>query len=824
MNHTAHENLLYKQLKQFSNIYPTVLIDIVSEFYPLNISMLDNLPILNWNKISTNQNIQWDNIIFTKFKDKLTSDLLYKNNGFLDSPNLIEILNQNLEYFDLNSVLKNVGTANFYKFFEKFVAFKSNIDPRLIEKNYKINDCPRFVRFANMYIHNKEEKINLHTWSPMYFQQGEEITSHETNDHKYSLNSIILSKIKNSINITENTDSIKCDTIAELINILNNYESIYYKKYNSNELYLTVQEIDYLNEIRLDNKQFIKLVEINEMFFDYFIYNKHLNWDESLFERFSDLDIWYKVGILKGRYLNDLFLIKNTAKLSLTQHLFTNVQWTMPLILAMGWEEKFYRQFEIRSPFYNHDQRERYDDIYIDFDLGNLANDVLINYYPLLYNNYIESELNLDMEVILTNLNLLESLNLQAINKFKEKLSNLIVRTLTPMEINSLLRQNSSSIHSWYKLPRVVKVYCTEYNTVNNYVRSNSSDTNDVKFYPELITGFRDNLIEPLFANFFLTKSKIAKMMSSDTVYIKDAKISDLNFGMIFKNLKYLFLINCNINDCTIAKKSINCLYISRCKINNLNLIHNQEAIEELYFLSNEISSPNIFSEFDKKIDIKTIYFENHNINELNVNFNKINTIGISNFDFNSLIQDIVLVEELSKLESLVVKWSYDFKNLQELQQDIQEHDIFAMNYNAEITSILLNYTPKIQKLILINLCLEPAVINSFVEKGCQVCIFQNYLSTIYEIRHEMPHYKYLDDILYDSKMDLLIEYEFLIQNKRFSDDRHEELIYDEKDDYYDEYADYDEWNFDAYTDGQYGNYYDEDGNSRDIDPEMLGL
>ena len=112
------------------------------------------------------------------------------------------------------------------------------------------------------------------------------------------------------------------------------------------------------------------------------------------------------------------------------------------------------------------------------------------------------------------------------------------------------------------------------------------------------------------------------------------------------------------------------------------------------------------------------------------------------------------------------------------------------------------------------------------MKKNINVLICHNFLGIIYGYRFGMPDYKSISNVLYDSQKSPLEQYLFILENKRFPDEIHEDLLYDEREDYYDGYNDeyYDEANFDAYTDGQYGNYYDDDGNGRDIDPEMLGL
>lgn len=135
-------------------------------------------------------------------------------------------------------------------------------------------------------------------------------------------------------------------------------------------------------------------------------------WDESLFIELSDLNPWLNVNELNGNFLTNDFLIKYSSKLYLTQELFRKVKWTMPLIFSMGWENIFFQQFEIR----NH-----------DFDyLGNISQDVFIHYYPFLFKDYIDSNFELEMEVILSDLDNLKYLNKSLVSKLCEKVGNLI--------------------------------------------------------------------------------------------------------------------------------------------------------------------------------------------------------------------------------------------------------------------------------------------------------------------------------------------------------------------------------------------------------------
>ena len=813
MNHTTLESSAFNQIERFYSTYPTALIDIISEYYPLNMSSLKEYPALNWQKISSNEKINWDKWNFRNHKSKLEVDRLCKNKGFLDSSDLIEILKENPNYFDLNLILKNIGVTNFKPFFKEFVANKSHIDHNLIKYNYDIVQSPRLIRFINRYIDSDENKISLKSYDQDLFKQVIENSNSERAPSNYSINSIILNKIKNIFKDVDDIDSIKCESTIELYNILAKTPSIYNIHFRYSDSDLNKAELEYLNNLPLDNELFIALINLNEIFFLFFKCNKYLVWDESLFIELSDLNPWLNVNELNGNFLTNDFLIKYSSKLYLTQELFRKVKWTMPLIFSMGWENIFFQQFEIR----NH-----------DFDyLGNISQDVFIHYYPFLFKDYIDSNFELEMEVILSDLDNLKYLNKSLVSKLCEKVGNLISRTLTPKQIQLILQNCSEAVKSWYQLPRIAQFYCTEYSNAITFNRSDSLIAPISRFHPEIISAFKNDQISPIFTDFFITEQRITKFLRAEIISIKNSKMFNLEFINVFNNLKYLLLTDCSIEDSKRYEfNAISCLYISNCSVNTLNFVYSFNDIHEFYFLTNVINSKDNSPEDTHVRGVQSVYLENHSTSEIRINYSTTTKIALSNIDLNILCKDIEFVGQLPNLESLIISRLYKFISLDKLREGISEMDVFDLSVNQQISLCTNIYANNIKNLCLVNLLLDSQTLDANLKKNINVLICHNFLGIIYGYRFGMPDYKSISNVLYDSQKSPLEQYLFILENKRFPDEIHEDLLYDEREDYYDGYNDeyYDEANFDAYTDGQYGNYYDDDGNGRDIDPEMLGL
>jgi len=827
MNHTKFESSAFNQIERFYSTYPTALIDIISEYYPLNMSSLGEYPALNWQKISSNEKINWDKWNFRNHKSKLEVDQLCKNKGFLDSSDLIEILQENPNYFDLNIILKNIGVTNFKPFFKEFVANKNHIDHNLIKYNYDIIQSPRLVRFINKYIDSDENKISLKSYDQDLSKQVIETSNSESAPSNYSINSIILNKIKNIFKDVNDIDSIKCENTIELYNILAKTPSIYNMHFRYSNSDLNKAETEYLNNLPLDNELFIALINLNEIFFIFFKCNKYLVWDVSLFEELSDLNPWLYVDELKGNFLTSDFLIKYSNRINLTQKLFEKFNWTMPVIFSMGWEDIFYRQFEIRSLDYDYERGSRWDDIYIDLNLGNMSQDVIIYYYPLLFKNYIDSNLEIEMEVILSDLDKLKYLNKSLITKLSKKVGSLISSTLTTNQIKLILQNCSKEVKSWYKLPRFAQFYCSEYSNATRFNRLDSIIAPISRFHPEIVSAFKKDQIPPIFTDFFIIEQSIKEFLRAEIISIKDAKILNLEFIDEFDNLKYLLLTDCSIEDSKSYEfKAIYCLYISKCIIDNLNFVYSFKDIHEFYFLTNVINSKDNSPEDIYVRGLQSVFLENHITSEIRIDYSQTTKIALSNTDLDMLCEGAEFVGQLPKLESIIISRLYKFTNLEKRKEDMSEMDIFDLYVNQQISSCITTFINNIKNLCLVNLLLDPLTLDINLKNNVNVLICHNFIREIYEQRYGIPDHNSISNLLYDSQKHNLEHYLFILENKRFPDKIHENLLYDEREDYYNGYEDqyYDEANFDAYTDGQYGNYYDDDGNGRDIDPEMLGL
>ncbi|MFZ1636074.1 MAG: hypothetical protein WAT43_19480, partial [Chitinophagales bacterium] len=784
--------------------YPTAFIDIASEYYPFDIENIEGYPVLNWKNISCNQNTRWNDALFNKLQDKLDIQLLCQNDGFLNSPELIKILQNNTNLFDLNVILANIGVTNFTEFVKTFFTDRYNINYRNIYNNHKIISTPRLITFANRYIQHENDKITIKIKKQEIEYEPDKIVENTDSSPALSIKFIVFSKILKDLIIIPELETLKCETAEDVYNILSKQPEVYIPKYYQNQIVLINDEIEYLNNIYINNELFLNLVNLYEIFYHLFKFNKNLSWHESMFEELSDLGPWFYAGQLSGNYLSDLFLVKNSNKLTLTQELFEQVQWKMPLIFSMGWVKKFYIQFEIRSPDH-FNERRKYDssDICIDLNLGNLAKDVFIYYYPLIYKNYIESDLPLDLEIILTDVNKLQNLEYLNINDdddddrkynyyrnkyyrslFIKKLGHLISVNLTTEDLRLIFENCSDIIQSYYALPRIDQFYCANYKKVKHSIRSNSSSDELSRFFPPLITVFRKDS-ESIFNKFFLSHDNIVNLLNSDIICIKNATITNIQFMSLFKNLKYILLTECNIEDTNNYNfdKPTN-LFLRKCELSNINFIYSLPNLKEFYFITNKIKSQ-IATNTCKQLDhLQTLYLENHRISELNINNELITKLGISDYNYRNLEEDLQFTNQLDKLNSLTIKWTYNYIDKDTLMYDVSRDNIFKFNLNYEIIKYLKTHTCKVQNLCLVNLYVDSQSLKTLAQENCNICIFQDYMQMIYVINHDMPKNNSINNLLFETKTNDIEEYEYILEYKRFSDDIHEMLLCDEDQDY----------------------------------------
>ncbi len=798
MSQEQNKPLVFYQIKRIFNEYPTAIIDIISEFYSWNSQTIKEIPVINWEKISCNENIHWDYNFFNQFRDKLNADLLSQNKGFLSSPDFITIFKTNCDFFNLNLITLNIGNPNIRSFFKEILRLNKTIDYSLVTKNWTVYQSNRLKIFLNDYIPSKEFKLDIKTQSIDVSEKSNLEIKENTLKNNHTINSVILSRINNHCNNTIDVGTIKCDDIIDLHNYLIKHP-IDFIEFRGENFELTKDEIFYLNNIPLSNEIFIRLVDLNKGFFNYFKYNKYLQWDQQLFEQFDDLYSWWNVGELPGNYLTEAFLIKNVSKIVLTQEIFEKIKWTMPLIYTLGWEQQFQNLFKDISPDYYESAHHR-DFFYINLDIGNLAKDVLIHYYPLLYKNYIESNLALDLEIIFTDLNKLQNLeshntryedsnyhfnrNTYIRSLFCKKLGHVISVNLTTPDLLLILESCSEIIHSYYQLPRIDQFYCAHYKNVKRDINSNSSYDELSRFYPGLLTAFREES-ETIFNDFFISHDSITKLLNSDIIYIKNSKIANIKFISLFKNLKYLLLNECNIED-TNNYNFVNPtnIYLRKCKLSNFNFIYSFPNLAEFYFINNKIKSQISTHFCNHLLHLQTLYLENHRISELNINNNLITKLGISDYNYKNLKKDLQYTKQLDKLESFTIKWTYKYRDKNTLMGDVYRCNIFKFNLNYEIIKYLKNLPCKIQNLCLVNLYVDSQSLKTMEQENCNICIFQDYMQMIYVINHDMPKYNSIDNLLFDTKTNNIEEYEYFLEHKRFSDSIHEMLLCDENQNY----------------------------------------
>lgn len=796
MTQGRNKPLVFYQIKRIFNEYPTAIIEIISEFYSWNSHTIKEIPVLNWEKISCNENIHWNYNFFNQFRDKLNGDLLSQNKGFLSSPDFITIFKTNCDFFNLNLIILNIGNPNIRSFFKEISRLNKTIDYSLVNKNWTVCKSNRLKLFLNDYIPSDKFKLEIKTNSINVSEKSNLITKENTQEHNFTIKSVILTRINNYSKNKIDVGTIVCDDIIDLHNYLINHP-IDFIEFRGEIFELTKDEINYLNNIPLSNEIFIRLVDLNEGFYNYFKYNKYLQWDQELFEQFDDLYSWWHVGELPGNYLTEAFLIKNVAKIVLTQEIFEKIEWTMPLIYTLGWEQQFHNLFKGISPEYNEYEQNR-DFFYINLDIGNLSNDVLIHYYPLLYKNYIESNLPLDLEVILTDLNKLKKLDYRFKaedsdyyyykesyrNIFSKKLGHLIVTELTTEQLRLILANCSEIIHMYYKLPRVKQFYCTSETIAQNYIRFNSNEDLNDQFFPNLIKAFRNERIEPVFNPIFLKESEISILLNSEIVYFSNTTFASLEFLNLFKNLQYLFLFNCTILETTKHNYvSTKCLYLRRCTLSSINFIYSFQNLTELYFTSNTVQTENNMENNNQFKFLNTLYLENHRLSEINLDNRMLTKVGIGDFDYRELMSDIKVIEKIDSILSLTIKWVYDFRSREILEEEISTLNIFKFNSNQELSSILENLNPNINSLTLVNILLETVCVAAILKKDCNVAVHYNYMPWIYELYNGIAQYKYYSELLFDSNIYTLEEYKFILENKRYSDSIHD-LLYDE-DQYY---------------------------------------
>lgn len=796
MTQGQNKPLVFYQIKRIFNEYPTAIIDIISEFYSWNSYTIKEIPVLNWEKISCNENIHWDYNFFNQFRDKLNGDLLSQNKGFLSSPDFITIFKTNCDFFNLNLITLNISNPNIRSFFKEISRLNKIIDYSLVSKNQTVYQSNRLKLFLNDYIPSEKFKLEIKSISINVSEKANIIIKENTLKHNFTIKSVILTRINNHCKNTIDVASVKCDDIIDLYNYLINYP-IDFITFRGEIFELTEDEINYLNNIPLSNEIFIRLVDLNEVFYNYFKNNKYLQWDQQLFELFDDLYSWLYVGKLPGNYLTETFLIKNVAKIVLTQEIFEKIKWTMPLIYTLGWEQQFHNLFQSISPDYK-DLYDHRDFFHINLDIGNLSNDVLIHYYPLLYKNYIESNLPLDLEVILTDLNKLKKLDYRFKaeyshyyyyigtykNIFSKKLGHLILLKLTPEQVRLILANCTEIIHSYYKLPRIKQFYCTSETIAQNYISFNSNEVLNDQFFPNLIKAFRNERIEPIFNPLFIKESEISILLNSEIVYFSNTTFASLEFLNLFKNLQYLFLVNCSILETTKHNySSTKCLYLRRCTLSSINFIYSFQNLTELYFTSNTVQTENNLQNNNQFKFLNKLYLENHRFSIFNLDYRLLTKVGISDFDYRNLMSDIIVIEKIDSLQSLTIKWAYNYISSEVLEEEIRTLDIFKFNSNQELSSILENLNPNIRSLTLVNILLEITCVEAILKKDCKVEVHYDYMPWIYELYNGIAQYKYYCELLFDSTIFTLEDYKFILENKRYPDSI-QDLLYDEDYDY----------------------------------------
>ena len=101
------------QIISFLLKYPNYFLGALSSHYPLSVNQLRrNKNILDWNKISANENINWSLDILNEFHDTINWGSLTTNSGAFVNKKLLEIFEDKIDWYGNDNFYGDSITAN----------------------------------------------------------------------------------------------------------------------------------------------------------------------------------------------------------------------------------------------------------------------------------------------------------------------------------------------------------------------------------------------------------------------------------------------------------------------------------------------------------------------------------------------------------------------------------------------------------------------------------------------------------------------------------------------------------------------------------------